>query len=71
MNVRSMTTNDLINLCGRVNRLNEIFTTPPRLDKLFCPIHFVKTKIYGGDQSFINKIKLLRCDAKIMYKILY
>ena len=64
MNVRSMTTNDLINLCGRVNRLNEIFTTPPRLDKLFCPIHFVKTKIYGGDQSFINKIKLLRCDAK-------
>lgn len=64
MNVRSMTTNDLINLCGRVNRLNEIFTSPPRLDKLFCPIHFVKTKMYGGDQSFLNKIKLLRCDEK-------
>lgn len=64
MNVRSMTTNDLINLCGRVNRLNEIFTNPPRLEKLFCPIHFVKTKVYSGDQSFINKIKLLRCDEK-------
>lgn len=64
MNVRSMTTNDLINLCGRVNRLNEIFTTSPKLDKLFCPIHFVKSKIYGGNQSFISKIKLLRCDEK-------
>lgn len=64
MDVRSMSVNDLINLCGRVNRLNEIFTTPPMLEKLFCPIHFVKSKMYSGDQSFINKIRLLRCDEK-------
>lgn len=64
MNVRTMTANELINLCGRVNRLNEIFTNPPKLEKLFCPIHFVQTKVYGGKQLFINKIKLLRCDEK-------
>lgn len=64
MDVRNLTTNDLINLCGRVNRLNEIFTSPPQLDKLLCPINFVKTIKYSGNQSFMNKIKLLRCDEK-------
>ncbi|MCH5180176.1 MAG: hypothetical protein J1F32_03060 [Erysipelotrichales bacterium] len=63
LNVRSLDKNNLINLCGRVNRLNEIFTDPPRLDKLFCPIHFVETENYGGKQNFKNKIKLLRCDG--------
>lgn len=64
MNVKNITSNDLINLCGRVNRLNEIFTLPPQLTKLFCPINFVKTIKYGSNQSFMNKIQLLRCDEK-------
>lgn len=58
----SMRGSDLKNLCGRVNRLNEIFTAPARLDKLLCPIYFVETKRLGDKTNFRNKIKLLRCN---------
>ncbi len=63
-NTWSLNANNLKNLCGRVNRLNEIFTQPPQLDKLICPINFVETKEFGGSNNFKNKIKLLRCDEE-------
>lgn len=63
-NTWSLNANNLKNLCGRVNRLNEIFTLPPQLDKLICPINFIETKEFGGTNNFKNKIKLLRCDEE-------
>lgn len=52
---------DLINLIGRVNRLNEIFGETTNFQKLQPPIHFVNSDEYnrqGGNLA--NKIKLLK-----------
>lgn len=52
---------DLTNLIGRVNRLNLVFSQPPKLDLLMPQVHFVNSEIYnrrGG--NFENKMRLLR-----------
>lgn len=63
-NVYALNGNNLKNLCGRVNRLNEIFSNRPQLEKLICPIYFVDTLEYGGKTSFQPKIQLLRNNEK-------
>ncbi|MDY0193998.1 MAG: DEAD/DEAH box helicase [Aliarcobacter butzleri] len=50
---------DLVNLIGRVNRLNYVFKEK-KLNKLISNIHFVSTKKYQGKNDMKNKIKLLR-----------
>lgn len=50
---------DLVNLIGRVNRLNYVFKEK-KLNKLISNIHFVSTQKYQGDNDMKNKIKLLR-----------
>jgi len=52
----------LINLIGRVNRLNNVFNqTGNELHKLMPKVHFVNTVKFSGEKSkMINKIKLLR-----------
>lgn len=52
---------ELINLIGRVNRLNQIFNTEENLQKLIPPIHFINTEYYNRKNSNMeNKIKELR-----------
>jgi hypothetical protein len=52
---------ELINLIGRVNRLNQIFNTEENLQKLIPPIHFINTEHYNRKSSNMeNKIKELR-----------
>jgi superfamily II DNA or RNA helicase len=52
---------ELINLIGRVNRLNQIFNTEENLQKLIAPIHFINTEYYNRKNSNMeNKIKELR-----------
>lgn len=52
---------DLINLIGRVNRLNEIFSEQVDFQKLQPSIHFVNSDEYNRkDGKLENKIKLLR-----------
>ncbi len=51
--------NDLINLCGRVNRLSDIFSHND-LSKLLCKIHFVDIGL--NNINIKNKISLLRSD---------
>lgn len=51
--------NDLVNLIGRVNRLNNVFTDN-KLSKLMPQIHFINHSYYQGDHSIRNKMKLLR-----------
>ncbi len=52
--------NDIINLIGRVNRLNEIFGASKKLDKLLMPIHFVQSDYYTS--SMRNKLKGIRAN---------
>lgn len=42
LDARGLTTNKLINLTGRVNRLNSIFGSNTDINRLFPPIHFVE-----------------------------
>lgn len=51
--------NDLINLCGRVNRLNDIFLHN-ELSKLLCRIHFIDIELKNINMK--KKISLLRSD---------
>ena len=37
---------DMVNLVGRVNRLNEIFNKKSELSKIFIPVHFVEMENY-------------------------
>lgn len=53
--------NDLINLCGRINRLSDIFSNND-LSKLLSNIHFVDIGL--KNVNFKNKISLLRSDEK-------
>lgn len=50
---------DLVNLIGRVNRLNYVFKER-NLNKLISNIHFISTEKYQGKNDMRNKIKLLR-----------
>lgn len=52
---------ELTNLIGRVNRLDQIFSSPPKLELLIPQIHFVNSDKYnqkGG--NFSKKIRSLR-----------
>ena len=52
---------DLTNLIGRVNRLNLVFSQPPKLGLLMPQIHFVNSEEYNRRRgNFENKIRLLR-----------
>lgn len=52
---------DLINLIGRVNRLNMIFCEPPDLQGLQPNIHFVNSDDYNRTNGHLsNKIELLK-----------
>lgn len=55
--------NQLINLCGRVNRLSDVFSNNNlnNLSKLFCDIHFVDFNVKEID--FKKKISMLRSDV--------
>jgi len=65
LNSYSLDKNNLVNLIGRVNRLNDIFLKSKDITKLLCPIYFVESSRFEGDTSFINKIKLLRSTETI------
>ncbi|EPG8274243.1 hypothetical protein JHZ97_003997, partial [Acinetobacter baumannii] len=62
LNTWGLNTKDLINLIGRVNRLNEIFNNKNgSLRKLNPEIHFINNEVFGqknGNMS--NKIQWLR-----------
>lgn len=60
-NTRGLKGKELINLIGRVNRLNQIFNITENLKKLVPPIHFVNTEHYNRIGSNMeHKIKELR-----------
>ena len=44
-------TNELINLVGRVNRLNEIFSNNGELNKILVPVHFVELDSYPQNRN--------------------
>lgn len=62
MNTYGIKSKDLVNLIGRVNRLNMVFSEEGHsLSKLMPPIHFVNTVIYEKEKSKMeNKIEKLR-----------
>ena len=52
---------DLTNLIGRVNRLDQVFSDPPKLELLMPRVHFVNSDEYNRRKgNFENKIRLLR-----------
>lgn len=52
---------DLTNLIGRVNRLDQVFSEPPKLELLMPCVHFVNSDKYNRKKgNFENKIRLLR-----------
>lgn len=52
---------DLTNLIGRVNRLNLVFSQPPKPGLLMPQVHFVNSEEYNRRRgNFENKIRLLR-----------
>lgn len=54
--------NDLINLIGRINRLNYIFNTNNKsLEKLLTPVHFISS-VYDNNSNYklIDQMKKLR-----------
>lgn len=60
LDARGLKTNKLINLCGRVNRLNLIFGKNPSINKLFPPIHFVSNDDFNGVMK--NYLERLRAN---------
>lgn len=51
-------TNKLINLSGRVNRLNSIFGSHANIEKLFPPIHFVENDDFSGSmKTYIERLR--------------
>jgi hypothetical protein len=60
MNTYSLNKNDLLNLIGRVNRLNDIFLRDKDITKLVCPVYFIESSQFEGNSSIKNKIKQLR-----------
>jgi len=75
LNGTSLENKDLTNLVGRVNRLNQIFSTPSQLKLLIPNIHFVNTEVYGRVNSNMQtKIRSLRTgitDDKVENPLLY
>lgn len=61
-NTYSLQGKELMNLIGRVNRLNSIFSTGSNeLNRLLPRVHFVNSEEYNRAKSkMMNKIKLLR-----------
>lgn len=56
-----LTQKDLINLTGRVNRLNEVFTKENNIHKLLPQIHFIDTELYNNKKGKMeNKIRLFK-----------
>lgn len=52
---------DLTNLIGRVNRLNLVFSQPPKLGLLMPKIHFINSEKYNRRRgNFETKMRLLR-----------
>nr|WP_025776084.1 DEAD/DEAH box helicase [Clostridium botulinum] len=62
LNTYALNKKELINLIGRVNRLNDIFVgSSNKLRRLLPPVHFINSEEYnriGSNMS--NKIKILR-----------
>ena len=58
---RNLDGKDLTNLIGRVNRLNLVFSQPPKLGLLMPQIHFVNSDDYNRRKGNLeNKMRLLR-----------
>lgn len=58
IDARGLKTNKLINLGGRVNRLNSIFGTHADIEKLFPPIHFVENDDFSGSmKTYVERIR--------------
>lgn len=58
LDAHSLTTNKLVNLCGRVNRLNSIFGGSGDITKLFPPIHFVSNNAFTGNmQTYVERLR--------------
>lgn len=58
VDARGLKTNKLINLGGRVNRLNSIFGTHADIEKLFPPIHFVENDDFSGSmKTYIERLR--------------
>ena len=61
LDAHGLTTNKLVNLCGRVNRLNSIFGVSGDIFKLFPPIHFVSNKAFTGNmQTYVERLRTNR-----------
>lgn len=58
--------NDLYNLIGRVNRLNEIFGNGGSIERILIPIYFTEMKRYpqNGTGTLKNKVLSLRSELK-------
>lgn len=55
---RGLQTNQLINLAGRVNRLNSIFNDQPDIRKIFPPIHFVENDDFTGSmKTYVERLR--------------
>lgn len=58
---RNLHEKDLINLIGRVNRLDQVFSSPPKLEMLIPQIHFVNSDKYNRKHGNLgNKMRLLK-----------
>lgn len=58
IDARGLKTNKLINLSGRVNRLNSIFGSNADIEKLFPPIHFVENDDFSGSmKTYIERLR--------------
>jgi hypothetical protein len=61
LNTHGLNKKALINLIGRVNRLNEVFHNEEGdLRKLLPPVHFVSSEYAGARSNMRNKIKSLK-----------
>lgn len=61
LNGRNLREKELINLIGRVNRLGEVFSPTPNLQKLLPPVHFVNSDEFNQVRGKLeNKIRLLK-----------
>lgn len=57
----NMQKKDLVNLIGRVNRLDQVFTKPANLKKLMPQIHFVNSDFYNRTGGKLRKkLELLK-----------
>lgn len=58
LDARGLKTNKLVNLSGRVNRLNSIFGEHADIEKLFPPIHFVSNDDFSGSmKTYIERLR--------------